>query len=112
MDDWKKFNETSLPEKGFHSHLIMEDISDTDYTHKKRVCKDFKIKRIRRISGFVCPKRYIMVAERKDRVKKHILTDIDMLSMAGKGIRGGLCHCIHQYSKANNRYRKDYDKNK
>ena len=69
MDDWKKFNETSLPEKGFHSHLIMEDIRDTDYTHKKRVCKDFKIKRIRRISGFVCPKRYIVVAEKKDRVK-------------------------------------------
>ena len=35
-----------------------------------------------------------------------------MLSMAGKGIRGWLCHSIHQYSKANNRYRKDYDKNK
>ena len=27
MDDWEKFNETSLPEKEhFYSHLIMEDI--------------------------------------------------------------------------------------
>ena len=27
MDDWEKFNETSLPEKDdFYSHLDMEDI--------------------------------------------------------------------------------------
>ena len=29
LDDWEKFNETSLPEKeDFHSHLNMEDITD------------------------------------------------------------------------------------
>ena len=43
MDDWEK-SETSLPEKeDFYSHLNMEDITDADYTHAKRVCKDFKI---------------------------------------------------------------------
>ena len=42
MDDWEKFNETSLPEKeDFYSHLNMEDITDADYTHAKRVCKNF-----------------------------------------------------------------------
>ena len=45
MDDWEKFNETTLPEKeDFYSHLNIEDISDADYAHAKRVCKDFKIK--------------------------------------------------------------------
>ena len=29
-----------------------------------------------------------------------------------KGIRGGMCHAIRHYAKANNRYMKDYDKNK
>ena len=33
-----------------------------------------------------------------------------MLSMAEKGIRGGLCHATHRYAKANNKYIKDYDK--
>ena len=29
MDDWEKFNETTLPEKGeFYSNLNMEDITD------------------------------------------------------------------------------------
>ena len=45
MDDWEKFNETSLPEKeDFYSHLNMEDVTDADYAHIKSVCKDFQIK--------------------------------------------------------------------
>ena len=44
IDDWEKFNETSLPEKeDFYSHLTMEDITDADYAHANRVCKDFEI---------------------------------------------------------------------
>ena len=37
----------TLPEKeDFYSHLNMEDITDADYTRKKGVCKDFKIKNL------------------------------------------------------------------
>ena len=39
-----------LKKEDFYSHLTMEDITDADYTHTKRVCKDFEIKKIRRIS--------------------------------------------------------------
>ena len=47
IDDWEKFNETSLPEEDdFHSHLDMEDLTDVDYTHAKGVCKDFEIKNL------------------------------------------------------------------
>ena len=46
-DDWEKFNETSLPRKeGFYSHLNMEDITDADYAHAKRDCKDFEKKKL------------------------------------------------------------------
>ena len=45
VDEWKKFNETMLPAKEkFYSHLNMKDITDPDYAHAKRVCKDFEIK--------------------------------------------------------------------
>ena len=51
MNDCEKFSETSIPEKeGFYSHLNMEDISDADYVNARRVCKDFEIKKFRRIS--------------------------------------------------------------
>ena len=49
---------------------------------------------------------------RKTKVKLDILTDIDILLMVEKGIRGGICHSIYRYAKANNKYMKDYDKNK
>ena len=45
MDDWKKFNEALLPEKDFYSYLNIEDITDADCTHLKRVYKDFGIER-------------------------------------------------------------------
>ena len=33
-----------------------------------------------------------------------------MLLMAEKGIRGEICHAIHQYATANNKYMKEYHK--
>ena len=32
--------------------------------------------------------------------------------MVKKVIRRGICHSIYRYAKANNKYMKDYDKNK
>ena len=49
---------------------------------------------------------------KKAKVKLDLLTDIDMLLMVGKGIGGGICHSIYQYAKTNNKYMKDYCKNK
>ena len=47
MDDCKKFKETSLPEKeDFYIHLNMKDITDADYAHKKRICKDLEMKNL------------------------------------------------------------------
>ena len=41
MDDWEKLSETSLPNKeSFYSNLNMEDNTDEDYVHAKRVCKE------------------------------------------------------------------------
>ena len=52
MEDWEKLIETSLPDKqNFSSHLKMEDIANTDYTHTKRFCKAFKIKQLGEYHG-------------------------------------------------------------
>ena len=48
----------------------------------------------------------------KTKVKLDLLTDIDMLLMVAKGIRGRICHFVYRYARDNNKYMKDYDKNK
>ena len=47
IDNWKRFNETSLPNKeSFYSNLNMENIDDIDYRHGNNVFKRFKFKNL------------------------------------------------------------------
>ena len=47
MDNWERFNETSLPNKeSFYSNLNMENIEDIDYRHGNNVFKRFKLKNL------------------------------------------------------------------
>ena len=48
---------------------------------------------------------------KKTGIRLELLTNIDMLLMVEKGIRGRICHAIHSYAKVNNKYMKNYDKN-
>ena len=48
---------------------------------------------------------------KKTNIKLEFLADYDMLLMVEEGIRGGICHSIHRYARANNKYMKNYNKN-
>ena len=49
---------------------------------------------------------------KKTGVELELITNVHMLLMIQKGIRDGICHAIHRYAKANNKYMKNHDKNK
>ena len=47
MDSWKRFNETSLPDKeDFYSNLNTEYITDADYDNAIKVWRNFEIKNL------------------------------------------------------------------
>ena len=48
---------------------------------------------------------------KKTNIELELLTDYNMLLMVEEGIRGGICHSIHQYAKTNNKYMKNYNNN-
>ena len=38
IDSWERFDETSFPDKqAFYSELYLEDITDEEYTHARKV---------------------------------------------------------------------------
>ena len=47
---------------------------------------------------------------KKADVKLELLTDVDILLMVEKGIRGGISNAVYRYAKANNKYMKNYNK--
>ena len=140
MDTWERFNETSLLNKrDFYSELDLEDITGKVYAHYQKVFKELGLKNLGDYHDFFVQSDTLFLADefetcieiyeldpahflsslglawqpyfKKTEVKLELLTDIDMLLMVEKGIRGGICHAIHRYAKANNKYMKIYDKN-
>ena len=144
MDSWERFDEEVLPDKeAFCSSVNIEDITDIDYSHSRRIYKEFDNKNLgdyhdlyvqgdtlladvfdnfrnKCIDIYELDPAHFLSATglawqaclKKTKVKLELLTDIYMLIMVEKGIRGGIYHAIHRYAKANNKYIKNYDKSK
>ena len=144
MDNWERFNETSLPNKeSFYSSLNMENIDDIDYRHGNNVFKIFGPKNLGEYHDLYVQSTILSLADvfenfknmclevyvldpahflplpglawqaclKKTNIRLELLTDYDMLLMIEEGIRGGICHPINRYAKANNKYMNNYDEN-
>ena len=128
-----KIYETSLPNnESFCSNLNMENIGDIDYRHGNNVFKRFKLKNLGGYHDLYVQSDTLLLADvsenfRNKCLKVYELDIAHFLSLPGlawqaclkkksvklelRGIRGGICHAIHRYAKANNKYMKNYDKN-
>ena len=75
MNDWDKFNETSLPEKeDVYSHLIMEDFTNSDYAQAKKVCKYFEIKDLGEYHDFYVQTYTLLLADVYENLQKLIIS--------------------------------------
>ena len=126
-----------MPEKEeFFRNLNMGDNTDLDYMHAKKISKEFEIKILGEyhdlylktdtlpLANFsesfwemclqIChldPAKFLsapglawQAALKKTKVKQELLVE--------KGIRKKICHLIHQYAKANDKYMGDFDRSK
>ena len=48
---------------------------------------------------------------KKTNIELELLINYDMLLMVEEGIRGGICHSVQRYAKANNKYMKSNNNN-
>lgn len=48
----------------------------------------------------------------KTGVQLELISELEIIRMIQKGIRGGLCVCSHRYAQANNRYMSNYDESR
>ena len=128
-----------LIKKFFYSELYLEDIADEDYTHARKlglknlgnyhnlyvpsdtlfladvienfIHKCIEIYELDAPHSLPAPGLAWQACFKKTGVELELLTDIDMLLMVEKGIRGRIYHAIHRHAKANNKYMETYDKN-
>ena len=49
---------------------------------------------------------------KKTGIISELLTNVNMILIVEKEIRGGICHAIHKCAEANNKYMKNYNKKK
>ena len=97
----------------------MEDTTDADYTCVKiydqrdtvLLADVFEIYEFVPAKFLSAPGLAWQAALKETKLRLDLLTDIDILLMVEKGIRGGIFYSIHRSAKANNQYVKDY-KNK
>ena len=107
---FKKFNINNLGE--YHDLYVRGDtllLADIFENFRQSCLKNYELDPAHFVS---LPGLAWQACLKKTNVELELLTDYDMLLMIEEGIRGGICHAIQRYAKANNKYMKDYDKRK
>ena len=107
---FKKFNINNLDE--YHDLYVRSDtllLADVFENFRQSCLKNYELDPTHFVS---LPGLAWQACLKKTNVELELLTDYDMLLMVEEGIRGGICHAMQRYDKANNKYMKDYDKKK
>ena len=89
MDNWERFDETSLPDKeSFYSSLYMENNDDIDYIHGNNVFKKFKLKNLGEYHDLYVQSDTLLLADvfenfRNMCIKVYELDRVHFLSLPG-----------------------------
>ena len=107
---FKKINLNNLGE--YHDLYVRSDtllLADVFANFRNACMKNYELDPAHFVS---LPGLAWQVCLKKTNVELELITDYNMLLMIEDGMRGGICHAIQRYAKANNKYINDYKKNK
>ena len=75
MDNWNKFNETSLPSKEeFYSNLNMSNISDKEYEYANKIWNTLNIKNLGEYHDLYLQLDTVLLADVFENFRKVCLT--------------------------------------
>ena len=107
---FKKFNINNLGE--YHDLYVRSDtllLADVFENFRQSCLKNYELDAAHFVS---LPGLAWQACLKKTNVELELLTDYDMLLMVEEEKKGGICHAMQRYAKANNKYMKDYDRKK
>ena len=107
---FKKYNINNLGE--YHDLYVRSDtllLADVFENFRQSCLKNYELDPAHFVS---LPGLAWQACLKKTNVELELLTDYDMVLMVEQGIRGGICHAIQRYAKANSKYMKNYDRKK
>ena len=104
---WDTFNISNLGE--YHDLYIESDTSLLAEVFENFRDKCIEIYKVDPANFLTAPGLAWFACLKKTDIKLELLTDIDILNMFEKGIRGGMCQASYRYAKANNKYMNNYD---
>ena len=107
---WNTFNMKSLKE--YHEFYNITDVlllADV-FENFRDLC--LKIYKLDPVYYFTAPGLAWDACLKMTDIQLELLSDVNMLLMFEKGIRGGISIISNRYGEANNKYMKDYNKNK
>ena len=106
----KVFKELKLKNLGdYHDLYVQSDtllLADAFENFRNKCIKIYKLDPAHFLSA---PGLAWSACLKKTELELELLTNTNMLLIAEKGIRGGICKVIQRYAKANNKYMKNYD---